>query len=72
MWVYLCAAAEWRTHSPEEALHQGGDGQSADGEKPVQRETDGATGSCAVDRDDKVQNKTLNIYTCTPSIHIVV
>lgn len=30
-----CCAAERRAHSTEEALHQGGDGQSADGEEPV-------------------------------------
>ena len=36
-------------------VHQGGDGLSADGEKPVQGETHGATGGCEVDRIDQVR-----------------
>lgn len=49
------AATERRADSPEEALHQGGDGPSADGTQPIQREADGAAGGCEVDGDDQVQ-----------------
>lgn len=53
--VEMCYAAERRPDGAEEALHQGGDGPSADGEEPVQREADGAAGGGAVDRDDQVE-----------------
>lgn len=49
-------AAERRPDGAEEAFHQGGDGPSADGEEPVQREADGAAGGGAVDGDDQVEN----------------
>lgn len=49
-------AAERRPDGAEEALHQGGDGPSADGEEPVQREADGVAGGGAVDGDDQVEN----------------
>lgn len=48
-------AAERRPDGAEEAFHPGGDGPSADGEEPVQREADGAAGGGAVDRDDQVK-----------------
>lgn len=55
----MCAAVvthAGRGHGddPAAAVHPGGDGPSADGEEPVQGETDGATGSCEVDGDDSV------------------
>lgn len=46
---------ERRAYSAEKAIHQGGDGQSLDGEEPVQGEADGAAGSCQMDRDDPVR-----------------
>ena len=48
-------SAERCAYSPEEALHQGGDGQGPDGEEPVQGEADGAAGGGQVDRDDPVR-----------------
>lgn len=42
------------SHGSEEEVYQSRDGQSPDGEEPVQGETDGATGSCTMDRDDTV------------------
>lgn len=48
------ATTEWRADSPKEALHQGGNGPSADGTQSIQREADGATGGCEVDGDDQV------------------
>lgn len=53
------AATEWCADSPEEALHQGGNGPSADGTQSIQREADGAAGGCEVDRDDQVQTTEL-------------
>jgi len=47
--------AERRADGPEEALHQGGDGQGPDGEEPVQGEADGAAGGRQVDGDDPVR-----------------
>lgn len=45
---------ERHSYRPEEAVYQSGNGQSSHGEKPVQREADGASRSCAMDRDDPV------------------
>lgn len=42
-------------HSSEETLHQSGDGESPDGEEPVQGEADGAAGSRQVDWNDPVR-----------------
>lgn len=53
------AATERRANSPEEALHQGGNGSSADGTQSIQREADGAAGGCEVDGDDQVQSTEL-------------
>lgn len=53
------AATERRADGPEEALHPGGNGSSADGTQPIQREADGAAGGCEVDRDDQVQTTKL-------------
>ena len=47
--------AKRRSHRSEEALHPSGDGQSPDGEEPVQREADGAAGGRQMDRDDPVR-----------------
>ncbi len=46
-----------------EAVHSSGDGESVNGEKPVQRATDGITGGSQVDRDDQVKR----ISICNPS-----
>lgn len=50
----MCVSAEWCAHSSETEVHTGGNGSSADGEKPVQGETDGAAGGRPVDRNDPV------------------
>ena len=55
MFPVFIAHAGWRhDDDPTAAIHPGGDGPCADGEEPVQRETDGAAGGRAVDRDDQV------------------
>lgn len=62
-WVVVLAyhtgfmSAERCANSTEKALHQGGDGQSLDGEEPVQGEADGAAGGCQMDRDDPVRQE---------------
>lgn len=51
----LIVSAERRAYSTKKTLHQGGDGQSPDGEEPVQGEADGAAGGRSMDRDDPVR-----------------
>lgn len=55
MWpVFIADARRWHDNDPAAAIYPDGDGPGADGEKPVQRETDGAAGGRTVDRDDQV------------------
>lgn len=42
----------WCAYGPEKEVYKSRDGSGANGEKPVQGETNGATGSCQVDRND--------------------
>ncbi len=58
--VWLCGAVLLSTagrcgHDAETTVHTCRDGPRADGAQPVQGETDGASGSCALDRDDQVR-----------------
>lgn len=60
--VWLCGAvlissAGRCRHDAETAVHTCRDGSCTDGAQPVQGETDGASGSCALDRDDQVREK---------------
>lgn len=55
--VFITHARRGHDNDSAATVHKGGDGPRADGEEPVQRETNGATGSCTVDRDDQVDTK---------------
>lgn len=67
LWVLVqcCCAdfvpAERCSHGAEEAVHQGGDGQSPDGKEPVQGEADGAPGGHQMDRDDSVRQEDTSV-----------
>lgn len=50
----LCPAGGRHDADAAAAVHARGDGPGADGEEPVQGETDGAAGGRPVDRDDQV------------------
>lgn len=52
--VFVTHAGRRHDNDATAAIHPGGDGPRADGEEPVQRETDGAAGGRTVDRDDQV------------------
>ena len=61
--VLVTHAGRGHDHDSAATVHSGGDGPRADGEEPVQRETNGAAGSCTVDRDDQVGSKHMRAFS---------
>lgn len=59
----LCLAGGRHDADAAAAVHARGDGPGADGEEPVQRETDGAAGGRPVDRNDQVGARGLESRT---------
>lgn len=65
--VFVTDAGRRHDDDAATAVHPGGDGPRADGEEPVQRETDGAAGGRTVDRNDQVE-ETKTLLLCGNSV----